>query len=120
VTLEKNSPVLQATAAASSGASTGPGIGTSSATSSSPIAQAFSQRSKDLQAGNLSAALGDFSTIQQDFQNAQSQSQGAEWRRTSPPPFRVVVEPEFTAGAAFLAAGAGAANRQFERRAAGV
>ena len=71
VTLEKNSPFLQAATAASSGTA----APTSNASSSSPIAQAFSQLSKDLQAGNLSAAQGDFSTIQQDFLNAQSQSQ---------------------------------------------
>lgn len=71
VTLEKNSPFLQAATAASSGTA----AATSSAPSSSPIVQVFSQLSKDLQAGNLSTAQGDFATIQQDFQNAQSQSQ---------------------------------------------
>ena len=67
VTLEKNSPFLQAATATSSG--------TAAATSKNPIGQAFRQLSTDLQAGNLSAARADFSTIQQDFRNAQSQSQ---------------------------------------------
>jgi outer membrane protein assembly factor BamD (BamD/ComL family) len=39
-----------------------------------PIAQAFNQLAQDLHAGNVTAAQQDFSTIQQDFQNAQSKA----------------------------------------------
>ena len=46
----------------------------STAQSNNPIAQAFSQLSQDLQAGNLSAAQQDYSTIQQDFQSQASQT----------------------------------------------
>jgi nitrate reductase assembly molybdenum cofactor insertion protein NarJ len=49
---------------------------TSSAQSNNPIAQAFSQLSKDLQAGDLSAAQQDYTTIQQDFQNQAAQMHG--------------------------------------------
>jgi outer membrane protein assembly factor BamD (BamD/ComL family) len=39
---------------------------------SNPVSQALSQLGSDLQSGNLSAAQSDFSTLQQDLQNAQS------------------------------------------------
>ncbi|MGB9244172.1 MAG: hypothetical protein WCC03_12530 [Candidatus Acidiferrales bacterium] len=68
VTLEQNSPFLHAGATASSA------TGGSASASNNPIAQAFNQLAQDLQAGNVSAAQQDFSTIQQDFQNAQSQA----------------------------------------------
>jgi outer membrane protein assembly factor BamD (BamD/ComL family) len=73
VTLEQNSPFLHAGATASSATS-----GSASA-SNNPIAQAFNQLAQDLKAGNVTAAQQDFSIIQQDFQNAQSQAptQGA-------------------------------------------
>ena len=67
VTLQQSSPQ----AAQSSTASTA----TSGAAGGSPIAQAFNQLSQDLKSGNLSAAQQDFSTIQQDFQSAQTQGQ---------------------------------------------
>jgi hypothetical protein len=57
--------------------SAGTASSTSSATeakvgaSSAPITQAFNQLERDLKAGNVTAAQQDFSTIQQDFQNAQ-------------------------------------------------
>jgi outer membrane protein assembly factor BamD (BamD/ComL family) len=73
VTLTQNSPFLQAgTAANAGGAASG-----SSSTSNNPIAQAFNQLAQDLKAGNLTAARTDFSTIQQDFQNTQSQAPGS-------------------------------------------
>lgn len=68
VTLTQNSPFLH-TGATASGATGG-----SASASNNPIAQAFNQLAQDLQAGNVSAAQQDFSTIQQDFQNAQSQA----------------------------------------------
>ena len=68
VTLEQNSPFLHIGAAATA---TG---GSSASTSNNPIAQAFNQLAQDLRAGNVSAARQDFSAIQQDFQNAQSQA----------------------------------------------
>jgi outer membrane protein assembly factor BamD (BamD/ComL family) len=67
VTLEQNSPFLHAGATASSAA------GSSASASNNPIAQAFNRLAQDLKAGIVSAAQQDFSTIQQDFQNAQSQ-----------------------------------------------
>jgi outer membrane protein assembly factor BamD (BamD/ComL family) len=67
VTLEQNSPFLHAGATASSA------TGSGASASNNPIAQAFNQLAQDLKAGNVSAAQQDFSTIQQDFQNAQSQ-----------------------------------------------
>jgi outer membrane protein assembly factor BamD (BamD/ComL family) len=77
VTLQQSSPLAAQAAAASSAtpaaASTSAASG---ASSGSPIAQAFNQLSQDLKSGNLSAAQQDFSTIQQDFQNAQAQGQG--------------------------------------------
>jgi outer membrane protein assembly factor BamD (BamD/ComL family) len=71
VTLTHNSPFLQASTAASTGG------GSSTSASNNPIAQAFNQLAQDLKAGNLTAAQRDFSTIQQDFQNVQSQTQGS-------------------------------------------
>jgi len=50
---------------------------TTSSSGSSSLAQAFSQLGQDLQSGNLSGAQQDFSTIQQDFQQA-AQSQGQQ------------------------------------------
>lgn len=67
VTLEQNSPYLRAGAAATS-------AGSGASAGNNPIAQAFNQLAHDLQAGNVSAAQQDFSTIQQDFQNSQSQA----------------------------------------------
>lgn len=68
VTLEQNSPFLHAGSAASAT------TGNSASGNNNPIAQAFSQLAKDLQAGNVTAAQQDFSSIQQDFQNSQSQA----------------------------------------------
>jgi hypothetical protein len=68
VTLQRSSPLAAQRATASSSA-------TSGAAGGSPIAQAFNQLSQDLKSGNLSAAQQDFSTIQQDSQNAQTQGQ---------------------------------------------
>lgn len=68
VTLTQNSPFLRAGATASTS------TGSSGSASNNPIAQAFNQLSQDLQAGNVTAAQQDFSAIQQDFQNAQSQA----------------------------------------------
>ena len=65
--LEHNSPFLTAGTAASTGSATEARVGASSA----PITQAFNQLERDLKAGNVTAAQQDFSTIQQDFQNAQ-------------------------------------------------
>ncbi|HXY26011.1 MAG TPA: hypothetical protein VEI73_15245 [Candidatus Acidoferrum sp.] len=48
----------------------------SAASSSSPLGQAFSQLSQDLQSGNLSAAQTDYSNIQKGFQ--QNSAQGAQ------------------------------------------
>jgi outer membrane protein assembly factor BamD (BamD/ComL family) len=77
VTLTQNSPFLQASTASSAAASTSGAAGGSSSTSASnnPIAQAFKQLAQDLQAGNVTAAQRDFSTIQRDFLNVQSQTQ---------------------------------------------
>jgi outer membrane protein assembly factor BamD (BamD/ComL family) len=72
VTLTQNSPFLQANAAAGSAA--GSAASTGGSASSNPIAQAFNELAQDLRAGNVTAAQSDFSTIQQDFQNAQSQA----------------------------------------------
>ena len=69
VTLEQNSPYLRA------GASTSGTTSGSATTSNNPISQAFNQLAQDLKTGNLTAAQQDFSTIQQDFQNARSQAQ---------------------------------------------
>jgi hypothetical protein len=69
VTLEQNSPYLLA------GASTSGTTSGSATASNNPISQAFNQLAQDLKTGNLTAAQQDFSTIQQDFQNAQSQAQ---------------------------------------------
>ena len=69
VTLEQNSPYLRA------GSSTSGTTSGSATASNNPIAQAFNQLAQDLKTGNLTAAQQDFSTIQQDFQNAQSQAQ---------------------------------------------
>lgn len=63
--LERNSPFLHATTAAST--TTAASVGASN----NPIAQAFNQLERDLKAGNVAAAQQDFSTIQQTFQNAQ-------------------------------------------------
>ena len=68
VTLQQSSPLAAQSTTASSA--------TSGAAGGSPIAQAFNQLSQDLKSGNLSAAQQDFSTIQQDFQNSQTQGQG--------------------------------------------
>jgi outer membrane protein assembly factor BamD (BamD/ComL family) len=68
VTLEQNSPFLRA------GATAGAVTGSTASANNNPIAQAFNQLAHDLQAGNVTAAQQDFSTIQQDFQNAQSQA----------------------------------------------
>ena len=68
VTLEQNSPFLHAGSAASAT------TGNSASGNNNPIAQAFSQLAKDLQAGNVTAAQQDFSSIQQDFHNSQSQA----------------------------------------------
>lgn len=75
VTLTQNSPFLQASAASGTAASTSGAAGSSAGVSNSPIAHAFNQLAQDLQAGNVTAAQRDFSTIQQDFQNAQGQAQ---------------------------------------------
>jgi outer membrane protein assembly factor BamD (BamD/ComL family) len=75
VILTHNSPFLQSGTASSAAASTGGGSSTSA--SNNPIVQAFNQLAQDLQAGNLTAAQRDFSTIQQDFLNVQSQIQGS-------------------------------------------
>lgn len=65
--LEHNSPFLRAGTTASTGSPAGAGV----SASHNPIARAFTQLEQDLKAGNLAAAQQDFSTIQQDFQNAQ-------------------------------------------------
>ena len=65
--LERNSPFLHATTAASTSSATAASVGASN----NPIAQAFNQLERDLKAGNVAAAQQDFSTIQQTFQNAQ-------------------------------------------------
>ena len=67
VTLEQNSPFLRTGAGATA-------TGSSAIAGNNPIAQAFNQLAQDLRAGNVSAARQDFSAIQQDFQNAQSQA----------------------------------------------
>ncbi len=66
VTLQKDLPQTSST-------STSTSASTSTSQNSSPIAQAFSQLSQDLQSGNLTAAQNDYSTIQQDFQSQASQ-----------------------------------------------
>ncbi len=64
--LEHNSPFLRGgTAASTSSASASVGA------SSNPITQAFNKLERDLKAGDVTAAQQDFSTIQQNFQNAQ-------------------------------------------------
>ena len=65
--LKHNSPFLSAGTASSAGSATEAKVGASSA----PITQAFTQLERDLKAGNVTAAQQDFSTIRQDFQNAQ-------------------------------------------------
>ena len=68
-TLTANSPFAQSgqiTATAESATNaTAPATNTAT---TNPIAQAFTQLSQDLQAGNLTAAQSDYATIQQDFQ----------------------------------------------------
>ena len=64
--LEHNSPFLSGSTSSTSSA-TEARVGASTA----PITRAFNQLERDLKAGNVTAAQQDFSTIQQDFQNAQ-------------------------------------------------
>jgi hypothetical protein len=82
VTLQQDLPQSSAAAATSAATATSSAATASSTTQSSdPIAQAFHQLSQDLQSGNLKAALEDYDTIQQDFQNQGAQdyaSQGAQ------------------------------------------
>jgi len=51
--------------------------GSTAPQSSDPIAQAFQQLGKDLQAGNLTAAQTDFTTLQQDFSQSAAASSTA-------------------------------------------
>jgi hypothetical protein len=70
-TLTANTPFAQSNqtlTGQTATATTGTTNGTTTATTTNPIAQTFTQLSQDLQAGNLSAAQSDYSTIQQDFQ----------------------------------------------------
>jgi hypothetical protein len=66
-TLQQNSP-FGSTATSSASATAGATAATGS--TGSTVAKEFQQLGTDLQAGNLSAAQSDFSTIQQTFQNA--------------------------------------------------
>jgi hypothetical protein len=69
-TLQKDLPQAGATSAAQ-------GAAASTTQGTSTIAADFSQLSKDLQSGNLSAAQTDYSTIKQDFKSRASQSDDA-------------------------------------------
>src|ERR1700749_4283195 len=62
VTLTQNSPFLSGVTGAGT-SSAAASSGTSASASNNPIAQAFQQLAQDLQAGNVTAAQSDFSTI---------------------------------------------------------
>lgn len=75
ITLQQDLP--QSSAASASQTSDSTSTQTSTQTGD-PIAQAFVQLASDLQAGNLTAAQKDYSTLQQDFHSAAALgSQGA-------------------------------------------
>jgi outer membrane protein assembly factor BamD (BamD/ComL family) len=81
VTLQQDLP--QSSVASASQTTTAPASSSqtsqASTQTSDPIAQAFAQLASDLQAGNLTAAQKDYSTLQQDFQSAATKgSEGAE------------------------------------------
>ena len=70
VTLEND---LTQTSSTSTSTSTSGTTSTSTSESSNPIAQAFNQLSTDLQAGNLTAAQQDYSTLKTDLQSMAAQ-----------------------------------------------
>jgi len=70
-TLTANSPFAQQAVQGAASPTTSinnAAAATTPSPNASPIAQAFTQLSQDLQAGNLTAAQSDYATIQQDFQ----------------------------------------------------
>jgi hypothetical protein len=72
-TLQKNGPQNNAQSNTENGSQNG---STASAQGSSSVATALQKLSTDLQAGSLSAAQADFSTLQQDVQGQTSQGGG--------------------------------------------